>query len=87
MIRVLKQYFGRDWRFFWTTNIVFKKLVRVPCTYLGLKLMKLSRWLLKIGRERCSWCGAKQDGNTGLHMHATKKGMRCGDTPMSCYKK
>lgn len=57
----IQRYFGKDWKFFWTTNIVWKKLVRVPCTYLGLKLMNLARVLLRIGRNRCSWCNSTDD--------------------------
>ncbi len=80
----IKQYFGKDWKFFWTTNIVWDKLVQIPCDFLGLKLLKFSRKLLRIGAKSCSWCGDKQNKNTGMHMHASKKGFRCGNTPRRC---
>ena len=83
---MIKTIFGKDWKFYITTSSPWRVLIRVPCTYFGYKLILFSRWLLKIGRERCSYCGERQDRNTGLHMNASIKGMRCGNRN-ECYRK
>ncbi len=82
----MKRYFNKDWKFYLTENNVWKILIRIPCTYVGYRLMLFSRLLLKIGKQRCSYCGEKQNINTGLHMHISRKGMRCGNNN-ECYKK
>ena len=80
----IHQYFGKDWKFFWKTSKAWEAVIRKPSTWIGLNLLRLSRSLLRIGRDRCSWCGAKQNRNTGIHMSASRKGMRCDNTPVSC---
>jgi len=82
----IKVYFGKDWKFYLTTSRAWKIVIQIPFTYIGYKLMLFSRWMLKIGRERCSYCGEEQTIATGLHMHASKKGMRCGNSNQ-CYLK
>ena len=79
MIIILKRYFGRDWKFFWTQSKIWKLFICKPATYFGLKLVKynIGKKLLRIGSERCSWCGAEQTRETGLFMSASKKGFRC----------
>ena len=82
----LSKYFSKEWKFYLTTNKIWDILIRIPCTYVGYKLMIFSRWLLKIGEKRCSYCGEEQNINTGLHMHVSKKGLRCGNSN-KCWKK
>lgn len=81
MILFIKRYFGKDWKFFWTTSKVWKIFICKPSTYFGLKLVKynIGKKLLRIGRERCSWCGAKQTRESGLFMSASRKGLRCSN--------
>ena len=79
-----KQRFGRDWKFFWMQDSFIGKYIKILCDYFGFKLLLLSRKLMRIGGKRCSWCGEKQNKNTGLHMSASKKGLRCGNIPVSC---
>ena len=86
MILFIKRYFGKDWKFFWTTCIVWEKIVKIPCDFLGLKLLVVSKKLLRIGSKSCSWCGDKQNRNTGLHMSASKKGLRCCRLNKDCDK-
>lgn len=71
------KYFGKDWKFFWKTSVAWRVLVRIPCTWLGYKLLTLGRKMIRVGYIRCSWCGEEQNRHTGLHMSASKKGMRC----------
>lgn len=79
MILFIKRYFGRDYKFFWTQSKIWKTLICKPSTYFGLKLLKynIGKKLLRIGRERCSWCGAKQTRETGMFMSVSRKGLRC----------
>lgn len=83
----VKQRFGKDWKFFWMTDSYLGKFFKKICDYLGLKLLFLSRRLMRIGGKRCSWCGEEQNKHTGLHMSASRKGFRCGKLPVSCSDK
>lgn len=80
----IKNYYGKDWKFFWTTSTAWNLLIQKPCNYLGLKLINsnfktIARKLLRIGRKHCSWCGASQNKNTGLFMACSRKGLRCSN--------
>jgi len=88
------RYFGKDYKYFWTTSTFWDYLVKRPFDYLALKLMSLSKYLLKVSRKMlriggksCSWCGDKQNRNTGLHMSASKKGFRCCRSGKDCDRK
>lgn len=83
----VKQRFGRNWKFFWMEDSWIGSVIKNTSDYLGFKLLLLSRKLMRIGGKRCSWCGEKQNRNTGMHMHASRKGMRCGNIPVSCCDK
>lgn len=82
-----KQRFGRDWKFFWMQDSYVGAAYKNICDYLGFKLLKISRKLMRIGYKRCSWCGEEQNMSTGMHMHASRKGMRCGNQSKSCCDK
>ena len=89
-----KQLFGKDYKFFWRYDTAVGNLYGVVLNRLGMKLLTLSRKMLRKGGghfrdkyyQNCSWCGGVQNINTGLHMHASNKGMRCGRTPVECCK-
>ena len=46
---------------------------RTCLTFLGLKLLKISRMLLGLGWQRCSWCGKY----CGFQSVISKNGYRC----------
>lgn len=75
----IKNYFSKDWKFFWTRSLVWRILIKNPSAYLGLKLFILGRKLMRIGSKNCSWCGDSQNRNTGLFMSYSKKGLRCSN--------
>lgn len=84
----INRYFGKDWKFFWTTSKVWNIIIQKPCNFVGLKLIDTrfktpARKLLRIGRKHCSWCGATQTRDTGLFMSASRKGLRC--TNKNCW--
>ena len=49
-------------------------------TWLGVKLMRKGRKLIKRGGGRCSWCGA----NCGFDSTINIKGMRCSSLDRDC---
>jgi hypothetical protein len=53
------------------------------CTWLGLKLLRNGRKLLKWSGGRCSWCGA----NCGFSSTISSKGMRCSSLERDCTDK
>lgn len=80
----IKNYYGKDWKFFWTTSKLWNIIVQKPCNHIGLKLINtcsktLARKLLRIGKNHCSWCGDSQNKNTGLFMAYSRKGLRCSN--------
>ena len=75
----IKNYFGKDWKFFWKTSWLYKNTIQSFCAYFGIRLFILSRKLMRIGAKNCSWCGDSQNINTGLFMSYSKKGLRCSN--------
>jgi len=49
-------------------------------TWLGLKLLRTGRKLIKRGMGRCSWCGA----NCGFSSTVSRKGLRCQSLDRNC---
>ena len=83
----IRQLLGKDYKYFWSETTYIGSKYKILCDYIGYKLLKLSRDLLRIGGKRCSYCGEKQNRNTGLHMAFSRKGLRCGKLPVSCSSK
>lgn len=84
MILWLNQRFGKDWKFFWMQDSYIGIFYRFACAKIGLKLLRLSRKMIRAGGKNCSWCGAKQTRETGLYMSASKKGFRCMKHHKTC---
>ncbi len=88
----IKKYFGKDYKFFWRNDSILGNIYGVILNRLGVLLLKLSRKLLRKGGgsfrgkfySNCSWCGGVQTRETGLHMHISRKGARCGITNKQC---
>lgn len=53
---------------------------RIFMTWLGLKLLRNGRKLIKRGMGRCSWCGA----NCGMSSTVSGKGLRCSSLERNC---
>ena len=87
MKNYFKQKLGEGWRSFRSSNSGIGRRYMESCDYVGSKLLTVSRKLLRIGGKRCSWCGEHQTRETGMHMTASKKGLRCGNNKLSCSDK
>lgn len=89
-----KQLLGKEYKFFWRRDTFIGNLYGVILNRLGMKLLNLGRKMIRKGGgkfrnehyQNCSWCGGVQNVNTGLHMHISNKGLRCGCTPIECNK-
>lgn len=62
----------------WDTKL--GKVSRDTATWIGLKLMGISRRLFKWSAGRCSWCG----GNPGFSSTMSHKGLRCQTLGRDC---
>ena len=49
MIDYLKRYFGKDWKFFWTTSKLYNIIIASPFAKIGLLLFNLSKKLISFG--------------------------------------
>lgn len=53
------------------------------CAWIGLKMLRGGRKMLKWNSSRCSWCGA----NCGFDSVISNKGMRCSSLNRDCTDK
>ena len=55
-------------------------VARHVATWMGLKMLRTGRKLLKWSLGRCSWCGA----DCGFNSNISRKGKRCQSLERSC---
>jgi len=90
----MKKYFSKDWKFFIRMDSVIGQWYGVFINRMGMKLLSIGRKLIGKGGgtfngkyyQNCSWCGDTQ-GSGGLHMSASRKGMRCERQTPVCGKR
>lgn len=89
---IKRLFFNKDYKFFWRHETTIGNLYGVVLNRLGMLLLKLARKVLRKGGgsykgkfyQNCSWCGGIQTRETGLHMHVSRKGSRCGISYKQC---
>lgn len=90
---MVKKYFSKDWKFFWRYDSIIGNIYGVILNRLGLLFLTIGRKMIRRGGgsfagkfySNCSWCGAEQTVSTGLHMHCSRKGSRCGIRNKDCH--
>ena len=90
----MKEYFGKDYKFYWRNETIIGNWYGVLLNRLGIKLLNIGRTLLRKGGgsfrgnyySNCSWCGDVQTPMTGMHMSVSRKGSRCTREQPRCDK-